>query len=223
LTKLAVLIALFASLAAAGASAAPDDGVRIRHGAGVGRMTLGMTHAQVRRILGGPQTVDRRERLRDGRRYLQFSWDYAWWTVGFLGRPGKLRVALIQTLNIRQRTVEGLGVGSRERTVRRALHVRCTEVSERARPVTIPFERRCSYASHRGRETTIASAAPTSVSRTASAPAQAASPRPRRALGASIYRRPRLTIRLTRAPRRSRTPARGRCAMTRPRRASACL
>jgi hypothetical protein len=154
LTKLAVLIALFASLAAAGASAAPDDGVRIRHGAGVGRMTLGMTHAQVRRILGGPQTVDRRERLRDGRRYLQFSWDYAWWTVGFLGRPGKLRVALIQTLNIRQRTVEGLGVGSRERTVRRALHVRCTEVSERARPVTIPFERRCSYASHRGRETT---------------------------------------------------------------------
>jgi hypothetical protein len=113
-----------------------------------------MTYAQVRRILGGPQTVDRRERLRDGRRYVQFSWDYAWWTVGFLGRPGKLRVALIQTLNIRQRTVEGLGVGSRERTVRRALHVRCTEVSARGPSVPGPFERRCSYASHRGRETT---------------------------------------------------------------------
>jgi hypothetical protein len=139
---------------AAGASGAPGDGDRIRHGLGIGRVKLGMTYAEVRRVLGGPQTVDRRERLRDGRRYVEFSWDFGWWTVGFLGRPGKLRVALVQTANRSERTVEGLGVGSRERAVRSALRVRCAEVSERpARSGVGPFERRCTYASHRGRET----------------------------------------------------------------------
>lgn len=136
------------------AAAAPEDGKRVRHGLGIGRVELGMTYAEVRRILGGPQTVDKRERLRDGRRYLQFGWDFGWWTVGFLGPPGKLRVALVQTLNVRQRTIEGLGIGTRESKVRSTLRVRCAEVSPRPRPSGIPpFERRCTYASHRGRET----------------------------------------------------------------------
>jgi hypothetical protein len=146
-------VALTAALATT-AAAAPGDDKRVRHGLGIGRVKLGMTYAEVRRILGGPQTVDTRERLRDGRRYLQFSWDLGWWTVGFLGRPGKLRVALVQTLNVRERTVEGLGVGTREGKVRSTLRVRCTEVSERPmRSGVGPFERRCTYASHRGRET----------------------------------------------------------------------
>lgn len=141
------------ALGAASVSASPVADTRIRHGAGIGKLRLGMTYAEVRRILGGPQTVDKRQRLRDGRRYLQFSWDFGWWTVGFMGRPGKLRVALIQTLNARERTIEGLGVGNREGSVRRALRVRCADVHERARPDFIPFERRCAFASHRGRET----------------------------------------------------------------------
>jgi hypothetical protein len=145
-------VALAAALATT-AAAAPGDDKRVRHGLGIGRVKLGMTYAEVRRILGGPQTVDARERLRDGRRYLQFSWDFGWWTVGFLGRPGKLRVALVQTLNARERTVEGLGVGTRERKVRGTLRVRCTDVHERVRPEGFAFERRCTYASHRGRET----------------------------------------------------------------------
>jgi hypothetical protein len=147
--------ALLAAAALSGSvGAAPDDGDRVRHGAGIGRLKLGMTYAEVRRILGGPQTVAKRERLRDGRRYLEFGWDNGWWTVGFMGRPGKLRVAMVQTLNMRERTAEGLGVGSRERAVRRALRVRCAEVTERpVRSGIWPFERRCTYASHRGRET----------------------------------------------------------------------
>lgn len=151
--RLLVAAALAAILATA-AAAAPEEGKRVRHGLGIGRVELGMTYAQVRRILGGPQTVDKRERLRDGRRYLQFSWDFGWWTVGFMGRPGKLRVALVQTLNVRQRTVEGLGIGARESKVRNTLRVRCAEVTERPiRSGINPFERRCTYASHRGRET----------------------------------------------------------------------
>ena len=153
--KRVVLSALaLVALTAAGASAGPEGDKRIRHGAGIGRVKLGMTYAEVRRILGGPDTVDRRERLSRGRRYLEFSWDYGWWTVGFMGRPGNLRVAAVQTLNVRERTVEGLGVGSRERSVRRTLRVRCAEVSERPAVRNVfPFERRCAYASHRGRET----------------------------------------------------------------------
>jgi hypothetical protein len=148
------VLVLAALLAATAAAAAPEEGKRVRHGLGIGRVELGMTYSEVRRILGGPQTVDKRERLRDGRRYLQFSWDFGWWTVGFLGRPGNLRVALVQTLNVRQRTVEGLGVGTREGKVRNTLRVRCAEVSERPiRSGIPPFERRCAYASHRGRET----------------------------------------------------------------------
>jgi hypothetical protein len=153
--KRVVLSALaLVAVTAAGASAGPEGDKRIRHGAGIGRVKLGMTYAEVRRILGGPDTVDRREQLSRGRRYLEFSWDYGWWTVGFMGRPGKLRVAAVQTLSARERTVEGLGVGSRERAVRRTLRVRCAEVSERPAVMNVlPFERRCAYASHPGRET----------------------------------------------------------------------
>jgi hypothetical protein len=150
--RIGALAALVVLLLPASVAAETDDAERVRHGVGIGRVKLGMTYAEVRRILGGPQTVDRREQLRGGRRYLEFSWDYGWWTVGFIGRPGKLRVASIQTLSRRERTVEGLGVGSLERTVRRSLRVRCLSVAARSKP-DWSFESRCAYASHRGRET----------------------------------------------------------------------
>lgn len=151
--KLLLAVCLAASaLLAAGALASPIQDERIRHGAGIGELRLGMSYAEVRRILGGPQTVDRREQLTRGRRYLEFSWDFGWWTVGFMGRPGRMRVVSIQTLSRRERTVEGLGVGSLERRLRRTLRVRCLAVAERSRP-DWSFEARCAYASHRGRET----------------------------------------------------------------------
>jgi hypothetical protein len=50
------------------------------------------------------------------------------------------------------RTAEGLGVGSLERAVKRALRVRCLRVEERDRP-NWSIELRCAYESHRGRET----------------------------------------------------------------------
>jgi hypothetical protein len=150
--RLVAAFVLALTIGAAAASATPDENVRVIHGAGIGKIRLGMTYAEVRKILGGPQTVDRREQLRNGRRYLELSWDFGWWTIGFYGRPGRLRVASVQTVNRHQRTAESLGVGSLERTVRRALRVRCTTVAERVKP-DFPFEFRGGYASHRGRET----------------------------------------------------------------------
>ena len=152
MTKLVVFVLVLVAVVAATASANPEGDKRVRHGAGIGKLRLGMTYAEVRRILGGPQTVDKREHLRGGRRYLEFSWDFGWWTVGFLGRPNRMRVVSIQTLSRRERTVEGLGVGSLERRLKRTLRVRCLAVAERARP-DWSFEARCAYASHRGRET----------------------------------------------------------------------
>ena len=150
--KVAGLACIVAAATAGGASATSGEELRIRHGHGIGQLRLGMTYAEVRRILGAPQTVDKRERLGRGRRYLELSWDFAWWTIGFMGRPNRMRVVSIQTLNRRERTAEGLGVGSLERAVRRALRVRCSWVAERTAPEW-SREERCAYASHRGRET----------------------------------------------------------------------
>jgi outer membrane protein assembly factor BamE (lipoprotein component of BamABCDE complex) len=83
MTRLVAAALIASMLGVASATAKPDGDIRIRHGAGIGPIKLGMTYAQVRKILGGPQTVDRRETLRNGRHYLEFGWDFSWWTVGF--------------------------------------------------------------------------------------------------------------------------------------------
>ncbi|HXV02055.1 MAG TPA: hypothetical protein VFP24_00655, partial [Gaiellaceae bacterium] len=83
MTRLVAAALIVLTLGVASAAAKPDGDTRVRHGAGIGPITLGMTYAQVRKILGGPQTVDRRETLRNGRRYLEFGWDFSWWTIGF--------------------------------------------------------------------------------------------------------------------------------------------
>jgi hypothetical protein len=147
------LVAVAAAFVTRGAAASPIDDERIRHGAGIGSVRLGMTYAEVRQILGGPQTVDKRERLSGGRRYLELSWDFGWWTVGFMGKPNRMRVVSVQTVNRRERTAEGLGVGSLERAVRSTLRVRCLTVLHRSLPYNRSIESRCAYESHRGRET----------------------------------------------------------------------
>jgi hypothetical protein len=149
LSRVFALVVIVGAVAAAGASGAPQRDDRIRHGVGIGRIELGMTYSQVRRILGGPQTVNRRERLRDGRRYIEFSWDFGWWTVGFV----RGRVAMVETANVRERTPEGLGVDSTLREVRRELRrVRCVSVHPRAAPDNTR-ESRCAYTGRRGRQT----------------------------------------------------------------------
>ena len=47
----ALLAVVLAALAAASASAAPESNLRITPGVGIGKLRLGMTEAQVRRLL----------------------------------------------------------------------------------------------------------------------------------------------------------------------------
>jgi hypothetical protein len=157
----AVGLAVAMALAASALASPVRDG-RIRHGGGVGPVQLGMTYGQLRKALGGPQAVNGRLTL--GRlRYVEFAWDFGWWKVALAGHPGKLRVAFIETQNRKDRTRDGLGVGTWESDLRRDLRpLRCQRVRRpfQGGPLLVTMESRCSFASHRGRETVFVLEAP---------------------------------------------------------------
>lgn len=114
-------------------------------------------------MLGGPQAVNERRTLRHGLRYVEFAWDFGWWKVALAGRPGRLRVAFIETQSRGERTRDGLGVGMWESDLRRELRtLRCVRVRApfRGESIYVTVENRCTYASHRGRETAFVLAEP---------------------------------------------------------------
>lgn len=113
----AVLVA--AAVAASTAGSAPARDALVRPGAGIGKVRLGMTLAEVRRAVGRPQLLNRRVRAGFGRTYVEYAWDYGALTVGFFARAGRLRAARISTTSPSERTREGLGRGSRPREIAR--------------------------------------------------------------------------------------------------------
>ena len=109
-----------AALCVGAASAGPSVNARVTPGVGIGKLRVGMTLVQVRRILGRPYAVSARRRLGFGLQYVEYQWNLAAWTVGFQGRAGRLRAVRVATTLGRERTREGLGVQSRIRDVVRA-------------------------------------------------------------------------------------------------------
>ena len=77
-----------------------------------------MTFAQVKAVLGRPTVVNRTRRIGFAR-YVEYDWGWGRWTVGFSGRGDNLRVSLIATTIKRERTKEGIGVGSTASSVQR--------------------------------------------------------------------------------------------------------
>jgi hypothetical protein len=57
-------------------------------GVGIGQVKLGMTKAQVQRVLGGDAIVDDRDTV-GGHTYLQLGWNFDSWTIGFLLQHGR--------------------------------------------------------------------------------------------------------------------------------------
>ena len=112
-TTVVVAFALAATLA----PAAPERDALVRPGRGIGRVSLGMTLAQVRRTLGPHTAVNARKRLGFGETYVELDWTYSTWRVGFEGRRGRLRAVRVATTMRRQRTPEGLGPDSRIRDI----------------------------------------------------------------------------------------------------------
>jgi hypothetical protein len=107
---------------------------RIRPGLGIGKVDLGLTQAQVRRAMGRHDTGWSESRGLNVR-YLELTWDRGpdnTFAVGFLGRPGALRVATMWTTQRRERTPSGFGPGSsRRELLRRVRGLRCQNVWRR--------------------------------------------------------------------------------------------
>jgi hypothetical protein len=123
MSRLAFLVSLFSVAAAIGTAptvSAPTSSLLIRPGIGIGTVRLGMSYAQVRRTLGRPTLVNRRQDRSFGNRYIEYLWGYGDWRVGLFGRPGRERVVRVATGLRRERTREGVGVGSGVRQLARA-------------------------------------------------------------------------------------------------------
>jgi hypothetical protein len=109
----------------ASAGAAPQRDALIRPGVGIGKVRLGMSLAQVRAAWGRPQAViPSQER---GARQLELQYDYAAYVVTLVGVPGRERVTSVGTTLAKERTSQGVGVGSLERRLQRAFggELRC--------------------------------------------------------------------------------------------------
>ena len=115
----ALAVAAIVAVAAAPSPAAPQRELLIVPGQQIGKVRLGMSFAQVRRALGPPTLVNRRERTGFGR-YVEYDWGWGRWIVGFSGRGSTLRVSLVATTIRRERTHAGVGVGSLLARVRTA-------------------------------------------------------------------------------------------------------
>lgn len=90
-------------------------------GRAIGKVRIGMTLPQVKRVLGKPGVLNKSLRSGFGRRYVEYLWNWGDWTVGLSGRGDNLRVSLIGTTLRRERTRDGVGVGTSARRMRQAL------------------------------------------------------------------------------------------------------
>jgi hypothetical protein len=134
-----VVAAVAATARPAGASLGGNES--IRPGVGIGKIEIGMRLDAVRRSLGKPRSVASRKRLGDGAEYVEYVWGLQPdWRVGVVGRPGKKRVVMVATALARERTRNGVGVGSTDRIVQRRLNAVCRKDS---RPGDRAFQGMC--------------------------------------------------------------------------------
>lgn len=122
-----LIAALAAGLLLVPAAGATD--ALIRPGKGIGKVELGMSEAQVRRALGTPHAVIRKQ-VGFGRVSAEWQYDFGLWRVQLLGRRGALRVVSVATMARSERTRQGFGVGTLERTLRRTYGraIRCEQL-----------------------------------------------------------------------------------------------
>ncbi len=111
-----------AAVVAAPASATEST---IIPGVGIGEVRLGMTLTQVKKVLGTPQTVDKRARLSGQRGYIEYGWNFSTIWVGFVNTNGVLHAVLVGTDAVAQKTKSGIGVGTRVARVMGQLRARC--------------------------------------------------------------------------------------------------
>ena len=107
-----LVVTLLAVAVAAPAAGAGDT--LVRPGKGIGRINLGMSEVQLRRVMGKPDYVVAK-RATFGRRVVEYQYGLAAdWRITLRGPRGALRVVGVATALRRERTPEGFGVGTAE-------------------------------------------------------------------------------------------------------------
>ena len=144
------------AIASASATATPSGSRVIRPAVGIGKLRLGMTEAQVRRAMGRPRFVVSRPGS-FGLRSFEYQWGLAAYTARLSGPRGRLRAVRVGTTLVRERTPNGLGVGSTERAVLRAYPaMRCQPLrTYRSGSIRIvsTVQRECTVFARSGRRT----------------------------------------------------------------------
>jgi hypothetical protein len=92
-------------------------------GVGIGKIKLGMTLGQVKKILGSPQTVNRRTQVPGKRGYVEYGWDFSTLWVGFVNTKGVLHAVLVGTDLRSQGRLGGVGIGTVREELKRKLPV----------------------------------------------------------------------------------------------------
>jgi hypothetical protein len=100
--------------------------------ASIGKVGLGMTFAQVKKVLGPPGTVNKRAQLAGHRGYIEYGWNFSTFWVGFINTKGHLSAWLIGVGLVGQKTSGGVGVGTSLETLKRQFHVQCNAGPDRA-------------------------------------------------------------------------------------------
>lgn len=144
------------SVGVTAANAGPEASTVIRPAVGIGKLRLGMTEARVRQTMGRPRFVVTR-RAAFGFRSVEYQYGLAEYTVRLFGRAGRLRAVRVGTTLVRERTPQGVGVGSLERAVLRAYRsTRCQPlrtVRSGSATIVTTVQRECTLFAPSGRRT----------------------------------------------------------------------
>ena len=158
MTRPVAVAGCLALLLAVSAAAAPSRDLVIRPGVGIGKVRLGMSFAQVRQAWGPPQAVMKE------RRRIELQYEFAAYVVTLAGPRGRERVVSVGTILAKERTRQGIGVGSPEAQLRRTFggELRCDALELMymrgySNPVLAANRRECTLGNPRGPHTTFVS------------------------------------------------------------------
>jgi hypothetical protein len=156
--RLAVAASCLSILVAVSAAAAPAHELVIRPGVGIGKVRLGMSLSEVRAAWGRPQALTTK------RRSIELQYEFAAYVVTLTGPRGHERVVRVGTTLRRERTRQGIGVGSPETLLRRTFRgeLRCDALELMVMrgypfPVLAANRRECTLGSPSGPHTTFVS------------------------------------------------------------------
>jgi hypothetical protein len=122
--------ALIVALTVAGtATAADPPHVRqtIVPGRSIGKVALGMTFAQVKKMLGAPEAVISSEEGRFGSKRVEYSWNLSEWRVAFVYTAKTNRAVVIRSSTRGEKTKEGVGMGALQARVERVYRQKCRD------------------------------------------------------------------------------------------------